>query len=116
MLNVVDIEYIRRKHYIEGWSIRKISRQLEVSRPTIRKALESAEPWDYTLTRPKPCPVMDPYRDVIVSWLELDGSAPPKQRHTAKRIYDRLCQEHGFGGADSTVRRYVRKLRWEQRY
>ncbi len=36
MLNVVDIEYIRRKHYIEGWSIRKISRQLEVSRPTIR--------------------------------------------------------------------------------
>ncbi len=56
MLNVVDIEYIRRKHYIEGWSIRKISRQLEVSRPTIRKALESAEPWHYTLTRAKPCP------------------------------------------------------------
>jgi transposase len=113
MLTVVDIEYIRRKHYIEGWSIRRISRQLEVSRPTIRKALESAEPWHYTLTRPKPCPVMDPYRDIIVSWLELDGSAPPKQRHTAKRIYDRLCQEHGFGGADSTVRHYVRKLRWE---
>ena len=113
MLTVVDIEYIRRKYYIEGWSIRKISRQLEVSRPTIRKALESAEPWRYTLTRPKPCPVMDPYRDIIVSWLESDRSAPPKQRHTAKRIYDRLCQEHGFGGADSTVRRYVRKLRWE---
>jgi transposase len=113
MLNVVDIEYIRRKHYIEGWSIRKISRQLEVSRPTIRKALESAEPWHYTLTRGKPCPVMDPYKDIIVSWLELDGSAPAKQRHTAKRIYDRLCQEHGFGGADSTVRYYVRKLRWE---
>ena len=82
MLNVVDIEYIRRKHYIGGWSIRKISRQLEVSRPTIRKALESAEPWHYTLTRAKPCPVMDPYKDTIISWLELDGSAPPKQRHT----------------------------------
>jgi transposase len=113
MLTVVDIEYVRRKHYIEGWSIRKISRQLEISRPTIRKALESAEPWHYTLSRPKPCPAMDPYRDVIVSWLELDKSAPSKQQHTAKRIYDRLCQEHGFGGADSTVRRYVRKLRWE---
>ena len=113
MLTVVDIEYIRRKHYIEGWSIRKISRQLEISRPTIRKALRSAEPWHYTLTQPKPCPVMSPYREIIVSWLESDKSAPPKQRHTAKRIHDRLCQEHGFSGADSTVRHYVKKLRWE---
>ncbi|TCP63927.1 IS21 family transposase [Baia soyae] len=41
----------------------------------------------------------------------VNESAPPKQRHTAKRIYDRLVEEYGFAGGESTVRAYVRKLR-----
>lgn len=111
MLTVVDIEYIRKKHFIEGWSIRKISTQLEVARQTVRKALKSAEPVRYRLTEPKPCPVMDPHRERILAWLEADKTAPRKQRHTAQRIYDRLRREHGFRGAASTVRHYVAKLR-----
>jgi transposase len=87
MLTVVDIEYIRRKFYVEGWSIRKIAKQLAVSRPTVRKALKSAEPWRYTLQHAKPSPVMDPYREIILGWLRTDRQAPAKQRHTAKRIY-----------------------------
>lgn len=113
MLGVVDIEYIRRKHYVEGWSIRKISRQCLVSRQVVRKALKSSEPWKYTRKVDKPCPVMDPYRSVIAQWIKDDERAPRKQRHTASRIYHRLCDEYGFRGSESTVRRYVRRVRAE---
>lgn len=115
MLEVVDIEYIRKKYYVEGWSIRKISRQLGHARQTIRKALASAKIPVYELQNERPCPVMGPYREVIINWLEQDESAPKKQRHTARRIYDRLVEEYGFTGSDSTVRKYVRKLRPQYR-
>ena len=39
--------------------------------------------------------------------------APRKQRHTARRIYDRLVEERGFEGSYSTVRRFVRDWRLE---
>ena len=111
MLEMVDIEYIRKKYYVEGWSIRKISRQLGCARQTIRKALPSAKIPVYELQDVRPCPVMDPYREIILNWFGLDEKAPKKQRHTAKRIYDRLVEEYDFTGSDSTVRKYVRKLR-----
>lgn len=115
VLSMVDIEFIRKKHLVEGWSIRKISQQLEVARQTVRKALASAELPRYRLTKPRPSPVMDPYRAVITQWLAADTHAPPKQRHTAKRIYDRLVAEYGFPGAEPTVRRYVARLRPQPR-
>lgn len=111
MLEVIEIEFIRKKHYVEGWSIRKISRNLKFSRQSVRKALKSSEVPRYRRTRPRPCPVMGQYQDVISSWLREDAAAPAKQRHTAKRIYDRLREEYGFSGGESTVRGYVRKLR-----
>src|SRR5690606_12204259 len=106
-----NIEYIRKKYYVEGWSIRKISKQLGYARQTIRKALASSKIPEYELAKARPCPVMDPYREIILNWLRQDEKAPKKQRHTAKRIYDRLVEEYGFQGSDSTVRKYVRKLR-----
>ena len=103
--------FIRKKHFIEGWSIHKIAKNLGISRQSVRKALASSEIPRYKLTVPRPCPVMDPYKDLIMSWLEADKKAPPKQRHTAKRIYDRLVEEYGFTGGESTVRHFVRKLK-----
>mgnify|MGYP002399790561 CR=1 FL=1 len=114
MLRMVDIEFIRKKHFVEGWPIRKISRQLQVSRQTVRKALGSAELPKYQLSEPRPCPVMDSYRQVIEGWLAEDEKAPAKQRHTARRIYQRLAGEHQFQGAESTVRQFVAGLRLQQ--
>lgn len=111
MLKMVEIEYIRKKHVIDGWSIRKISRQLGIARQTVRKAVESAEMPRYQRANPRPCPVLDPYRHVIETWLSDDEHAPPKQCHTAKRIYDRLVAEYGFPGSESAVRRQVARLR-----
>jgi len=104
-----EVEFIRKKHFVEGWSIRTIARRLSMSRATVRKALRSAETPKYTLQEPRPSPIMDPVADVVLSWLEADKDAPTKQRHTAKRIYDRLVEEYGFTGCESTVRRFVAK-------
>jgi transposase len=114
MLKMVDIEFIRKKHFVDGWSIRKISRHLGIARQTVRKALASTAIPRYRLTKSRPCPVMAPFQDVITAWLEADRTAPPKQRHTAKRIYDRLVAEYGFTGHESTVRRTVARLRDRQ--
>ncbi|MCL4552885.1 MAG: IS21 family transposase [Candidatus Marsarchaeota archaeon] len=108
---MVDVEFIRKKHSVEGWSIRNISKTFGVSRQSVRKALASAEIPTYKLTNPRPYPVMEAYRSIIQAWLKADAKAPPKQRHTAKRIYDRLVEEYGFSGGDSTVRRFVRLLK-----
>jgi transposase len=108
---MVDKEYIRKKRLIEGWSIRKISRNLGIARQTVRKALENSNIPQYNLTKEKPSPVLDPYKDIILNWLEEDKSAPRKQVHTARRIYHRLVDEYGFTGGESTVRRYVGLLK-----
>lgn len=108
---MVDVEFIKKKD-AEGWSIRKIARQLEISRQTVRKVLAApAEPPRYHQTVPRPQPVVGPYLPVIERWLAADEYAPRKQRHTAKRIYDRLVEEYGFAGSEVTVRRAVSALR-----
>lgn len=60
---------------------------------------------------------MDPYREVIDVWLRDDLDAPRKQRHTAKRIFDRLLDEHDAAGVVSywMVREYVASRRREIR-
>lgn len=114
MLEMVDIEYIRKAHFVKEWSIRKISKNLGVARQTVRKALQSSDIPKYNLSKAKSSPVLDPYKDIIKEWLELDKTAPRKQRHTARRIYHRLCDEHNFKGSESNVRRFIRILKEQQ--
>lgn len=111
---MVDIEFIRKKYLLDHWSIRTISRRLGILRQAVRKALKSADQPRYRLSQPRARPVLGPYEGIIESWLEQDKQAPTKQRHTAKRIFDRLRDEYDFGGAESTVRRYVRGARLSQ--
>jgi transposase len=108
---MVDVELIKKMH-AHGRSVREISRLTGWSRQTIRRHLEApACPPTYTLANPRPSPVMDPFLPVIQRWLEDDEHAPRKQRHTAKRIFDRLVDEYGFTGSEVSVRRTVAKLR-----
>jgi transposase len=114
MYEMVDKEYIRKRHFVDGWSIREISRTLKISRQTVRKMLKDAEVPKYQLKAERPCPVMDRWKPVIEAWLQEDQRAgvPRKQRHTAARIYERLVEEYpDFNAAESTVRRLVAKLR-----
>ncbi len=111
MITVEKKEQIRRAHYVEGKSIRQIRRETGYHRETIRKALEDSTVPQYTLDKPRSSPVLDPVKPIIDQWLAEDEGRPQKQRHTAKRIHERLTTEYGFSGAESTVRRYVGQQR-----
>ena len=111
MVTVEEKEIIRREHSIKGKSIRQVARELKHSRRTIRKAIMDAGIPAYTRKKPVSKPVLGPHIPIIKQWLEEDRSRPVKQRHTAKRIYDRLRDEHGFTGSERAVRREVSILR-----
>ena len=114
MLTVNHFEIIRRKVLLDGQSQRDVARELGHSRKTIAKALVHASPPGYQMSVERKSPVMDRYRPLIEQWLESDKTAPPKQRHTASRIYERLRNEHGFTGNEGTARRFVAKLKTQQ--
>ena len=80
-------------------------------RDTVRKMLEYSVPPGYRRQRPARRPKLDPYKGVMDQILEQDLSSPKKQRHTAKRIYERLRDEHGFPGKYTIVKDYVRERR-----
>lgn len=102
-------ELIRRRHFTEGQSVRRIARELHVHRRQVRQALADALPPARKQTE-RVSPVLTPaIQGVIDGWLSEDRSAPRKQRHTAHRVFERLVAEHKFTGAESTVRRYVRE-------
>lgn len=115
MIEMVTKEYIRKIHFVDGWSIRKLSKQCDVSRQIVRKMLVDSESPKYTLSSPRPSPAMERWIPIIEHWLENDKKpgAPVKQCHTVVRIYDRLCEEYPeeFQAAESTVRHLVRRLR-----
>jgi transposase len=106
-------ERIRRDRELEGLGLRALARRHGVHRRTVRQALASAIPPERKRPEGRPAPALGVYRELIDSWLIADQEAPPKQRHTAKRVRDRLVEEQGAEVAETTVRDYVRRRRRE---
>jgi transposase len=110
MLTVDQYGYIRTAHRVYGKKIKQIARETGHSKNTIKKVLR-AEYSGYKPRLKQPYPMLGGYLKIIEQWLEEDKQRPPKQRHTAVRIYHRLKTEHDFQGAETTVRRYVREAK-----
>lgn len=115
MVKVDEKERIRRAYYFQRKSMRQIAREFHHARRTVRNAIYDPAPPRYTRVVPAPKPVLGPFTAIIDQWLDEDLSNPKKQRHTARRIYQRLVEEYGFKGGESTVRRYVRQHRPKER-
>ena len=98
---------IRRRVLVEGVSKRSIRRDYRIGSETLEKILVHSEPPGYRQVVSRPRPKLGPFLGVIDEILESDKSAPPKQRHTARRIYERLRDEHGYDGSSSQVRAVV---------
>ena len=100
---------IRRKVLVEKVPKREICRDYKVGWRTLEKILEHPEPPGYRSREGRGKPRLGPYLAVIDEILaqDADPSTPRKQRHTAKRIFERLRDEHHYGGSESQVRRYV---------
>jgi transposase len=105
---VEQFEQIRRDREREGLSIRALAARHGVHRRAVRQALASPVPPVKRSPVSRPAPKLGEYRAIIDAWLMADRQAPRKQRHTAKRIHQRLVDEHGAGVAEVTVRQYVR--------
>jgi transposase len=72
-------------------------------------------PPGYRRSKPPARPKLDPFIGVIDRILEEDKSRPAKQRHTSKRIFERLRDEHGYAGGLTIVKDYVHERRLRQR-
>ena len=101
-------EQIRRDRDREGLSVRALAERHGVHRRAVRQALASPVPLAKRGPVGRPAPKLGAYRGLIDAWLEADLVAPRKQRHTARRIWSRLVDEHGADVAETTVRDYVR--------
>ena len=100
---------IRRE---EDLSVRGLADRYRVHRRTVRQALADAVP-PARKTPGRDAPALGPYQDVVREWLTQDRSEPRKQRHTARRVWQRLIEEQGACVAESTVRSYVAEVRRE---
>ena len=108
-----QFESIRRDHREEGVSIRELARRHGVHRRAVRQALACAVPPPRKPVEFQAQPAIGPWATTIRAWLVADADAPRKQRHTARRIWERLLDECCADVAESTVRRYVRECRRE---
>ena len=83
---------------VEGLSERAAARRFGLARETVRKMLRYSVPPGYRRAQPVRCPKLDGFTGVIDQILGDDQQRPKKQRHTAKRIWERLRAEHAFTG------------------
>jgi len=102
-----------RRDWAGEVSIRGLAVRHHVHRRTVRQALASAVPPPRKAYSQRPRPALDPYTQVIDEWLLADREVPRKQRHTARRVWQRLVAEHGATVAEVTVSRYVARRRAE---
>ena len=102
---------VRRCVYVEGLSERAAARRFGLARETVRKMLRYRLPPGYRRTQPIRCPKLDGFMGIIDQILRDDQHRPKKQRHTAKRICERLRAEHAFRGGYTIIKDYVREKR-----
>ena len=101
-------EQIRRDRRVESLSIRELADRHHVHRRTVRQALANAIPPPRKAYPRRARPAIDAYVEMIDDWLVKDRDVPRKQRHTARRVWQRLVAEHGAtlrGGDGVAVRR-----------
>ena len=102
---------VRRQVLVEGLSKRAAVKRFEISWHTLEKILSHEEPPGYRQKQPRPKPKIEAFLPVIGEILTADQKAPRKQRHSAKRIFERLKDEHGFTGGCTIVKDAVRAWR-----
>ena len=102
---------IRRKVLVEGASKRSILRDYGIGHQVLAKILSHPEPPDHQVGGPRQKPKLGEFLGVIDEILEADKTAPTKQRHSGRRIFERLRDEYGYTGGITQVREAVAQAR-----
>jgi hypothetical protein len=100
---------------IEGISRREAARRFGIDPRTVAKMLAFSVPPGYRRSRPPARPKLDLFTGIIDAILASDEGRAKKQRHAAKRIFERLREEHGYAGGITVVKDYVRGHRLQHR-
>lgn len=110
---MTEVDHIRDAYFNKGETISEIAKRFSRDRKTVRKYIKQE---DFNVPVPpagedrRSQPKLEPYMATIDGWLETDRRARRKQRHTARRIYDRLVETYeGFDCSYRTVATYVRR-------
>ena len=106
---------VRQFVFVEGKSRREAARVFGLNRETVSKICRFSAPPGYVRQKPPEKPELGPVVPVIKAILAADVTAPPKQRHTVKRIFERLKAEHGYTGGYPVVKDYVRTAKVRSR-
>src|ERR1700680_4333150 len=106
---------VRRAGYVEGLRRREAARRFGIDPRTVAKMMMFSVPPGYRRSKPPARPKLDPFIGIIDRILEEDKNRPAKQRHTSKRIFERLRDEHGYAGGLTIVKDYVHERRLRQR-
>ena len=102
------IAKIRIRFHIKGQSIKQITRELGLSRNTIRKALREDKTANEYERIIQVAPKLDEYKEQLTTWLEEDNKRVKNQRCSARRLYERL-KEKGYTGAYDSIQRFVKQ-------
>jgi transposase len=105
---------IRRRVRTGAISLRQACSEYHLNFRTIRKIVGQPEPAPFRAPVPRPKPVLGPFLAIVQQIIDADRHAPPKQRHSARRIYERLRDEHDYPGCSSIVRDAVRAYKQSQ--
>ena len=100
---------VRRYVAADGHSQREAARTFGLSRDMVAKMMLHALPPGYCRTAPVLRPKLQPFMGIIKEILSSDQGKHRKQRHTARRIFERLRAEHGFTGGYTVVKDVVRE-------
>ncbi len=106
---------VRRAVVVDKMSEREAAKQFGLARETVRKMLRYSVPPGYRRQQPVRRPKLDAWTGAIDQILEDDKAEGRKQRHTAKRIFERLRDEHAYTGGYTIVKDYVRLRKLSQR-
>src|ERR671932_1472957 len=106
---------VRYAVQIEGISRREAARRFGIDPRTVAKMLSFSVPPGYRRSQPPKRPKLDPFVGIIEQILDADQGRPAKQRHTVKRLFERLRDEHGYTGGLTIVKDYVLVRRQHQR-
>lgn len=106
---------VRHAVLVDGLSRREAARVFGINRRTVDKMLAFSVPPGYRRGGPVRRPKLDPFTGVIDAILEADKTVPRKQRHTSKRVFERLRDEHGYDGGLTIVKDYIFAAKQRQR-
>jgi transposase len=101
---------LRRKIRNQEVPLRQLERDTGIHRKTLRKIRDNSQPPGYQRIKPVCKSKIGPYIDRIKAVIEADKEVHKKQRHTAKRIWERL-QAEGFDGGYTIVKDAVREIK-----